>query len=106
MKNHIAVVIESDWNWPTALELDKRNAVIAELKHLKVGKFVRAGFGPGTMDFSYAVHDIKEAKAMISKAIFKHLAGRGYTVQAVSRRSEIQGNAANTNVKPTCGMEM
>ena len=116
MSTIISVNIQLDGLWPTAQELDARNAAIEELSKQKVGEFLGAGAGAGGMDFAFEVSEKAAAKAMISETVSKHLAGRSYSLESMP--AKVSKDMAATNDiakeqgkskgghKPDCGMKM
>ena len=77
------VVIPVSHNWPTSDELNARNAVIRQLKH--IGTSNGAGGGCGQMDFALKVSDEIAARRAIDTAIQQHFPGRKYSVVARQR---------------------
>ncbi len=76
----IFVDIPVDGDWPSAADMEARNAVIDALDEQKIGVFVGAGGGMGAMDFSYNVSDADAAKKIIEELLTKHLPNREYTL--------------------------
>ena len=76
------VTIETDGVQPSWKEIENRNDAIRELSDQNLGKFLWAGQGKGSMAFAYEVHNAKEARLTVGKAMFKHLPGWKYSVEA------------------------
>ncbi len=64
--------------WPSAEELDARDAVIAAVGAAAAGTCTGSGGGLGVMDFSYRVADPTAARAAIERAMAEHLPGVQY----------------------------
>jgi hypothetical protein len=77
----ISVEIPVEGDWPSAEDMDARNAVIDELDESGFGEFVGAGGGLGAMDFQYDVADAEQAKRQVAEVMQRHLPGRVYAVR-------------------------
>ena len=64
-------------------EFDIRNQLIDELESRGFGKFVGAGSGLGTMDFSFHVENEAAARQMLAQVIGEIAPEVNYTVEAV-----------------------
>jgi len=77
---YIFVDIPVNGDWPSANDLDTRNAITDELDALGIGQLGGSGGGMGSMDFSYTVPDGAIAEATIKKVIAKHLPSREHSI--------------------------
>jgi hypothetical protein len=85
MANRIQLFVEFsflDGEFANRDEMDIRNKLTDELESRGFGKFIGAGSGDGSMDFSFWVDDETKARKLLAEVIGKLAPDANYTVQA------------------------